>query len=164
MSGDEVKEYTPTMGDGAKSTFGRPPKYSEELLEQAHDYLMGEWKSIGDYLPSLEGLASYIGVCVKTVHNWKNDVEKKQFLHICNGVMTLQARYLINNGVMGVYAQPVTKMMLSKHGYSDKVDTNHTNDGKPFDNNPVTIDTSKLSTDQLRALREALTTDGTETG
>jgi hypothetical protein len=50
-------------------------------------------------------------------------------------------------------------MIMTKHGYSDKVDTNHLNDGKPFDNQPMSLDTSKLSTEQLKALKEALNTD-----
>lgn len=159
MSKDDVQEYNPTIGDDAKSKFGRPPKYTPEILEQAHDYLMGEWQKIGDFIPTLEGLASYIGVCAKTIHNWKKDGDKQDFLHICESVMTLQARYLINNGLMGIYSAPITKMMMVKHGYHDKIDTNHTNDGKPFDNSPVEIDVSKLDTDQLKALKEAMNTD-----
>lgn len=119
---DDVKEYDPQMGDDAKKSFGRPPKYTDDILEQAHDYLMGEWKAIGDFIPSLEGLASYIGVSVRTIHNWKTDEAKADFLHICEGVMTLQSRFLINNGLLGVYSAPITKMMMVKHGYSDKVE------------------------------------------
>jgi hypothetical protein len=33
---------------------------------------------------------------------------------------------LLNNGLDGTFNPPITKMMLSKHGYSDKIEQDHT--------------------------------------
>lgn len=134
---DDIKKYEPeykareTRGKG----FGRPPKYDDEMLEQAYDYIMGGWKETGQQVPSKVGLALYLGVVSSTVDKWElegNSGEaehenKVDFSGICKAVMDMQHQCLMNNGLTGLFVAPITKMMLTKHGYSDKVENVNTN-------------------------------------
>jgi len=55
----------------------------------------------------------------------------------------LQERKLICNGLMGDFNPAITKMMLTKHGYSDKMETDITTKGQSINTwtvNPVTTD------------------------
>jgi len=154
---DDIKKYEQVHDK--KKPFGRPPKYGDEILIQSREYLEGGWKEVGQAIPSIVGLALYLGVVSSTVNKWKTENCKQDFSDICESILDMQHSCLLNNGLTGVFVAPITKMIMTKHGYSDKVDTNHLNDGKPFDNQPMSLDTSKLSTEQLKALKEALNTD-----
>jgi len=48
-------------------------------------------------------------------------------------LMAKQERMLANGGILGDYNTAITKLLMSKHGYSDKVETAHTGpDGGPL--------------------------------
>jgi len=130
MSQDDIKKYEPTMGEGKAKGFGRPPKYNDEILEQAYEYLIGGWKEVGQVVPSKVGLALYLGVVSSTVDAWCNDENKEDFSGICKAVMDMQHSCLMNNGLTGLFTAPITKMMMTKHGYSDKVENVNTNTEK----------------------------------
>lgn len=129
MSGkDDIEKYEPVIEDKEKAKgFGRPPKYGDDILEQAYEYLTGGWKEVGQALPSKVGLALYLGVVSKTIDNWCKDDDKEDFLRICDAIMDMQHSCLLNNGLTGVFVAPITKMMMTKHGYSDKVENVNTN-------------------------------------
>lgn len=104
---------------------GRPTSYTEEMLQKAKDY--AEDCSVGDdVVPSIVGLCAYIGRSKSIVYDWIKDPEKADFSDICQEINEKQEKGLINGGLAGGFAPAVTKMMLSKHGYSDKVETDHT--------------------------------------
>ena len=105
---------------------GRPSKYTSEMLEQARGYLMGEWQAIGDAIPSLAGLACYLGLSRETVNAWSNDPAKDEFSDIANGILVMQERELVNRGLLKQFDSSITKLILGKHGYSDKVQQDHT--------------------------------------
>ena len=104
----------------------RPTKYNKDILAKANDYLI-EWESEGDMIPSVEALSGYLEVSRKTLYNWGD--EHSEFLHILEEVNRLQAKTLINNGLSGEFNSAITKLVLGKHGYSEKKElTGH--DGK----------------------------------
>lgn len=45
---------------------GRPTKYTDELLEMAEQYI-NVYKDEGDVIPSLAGLALYLGIARSTM-------------------------------------------------------------------------------------------------
>lgn len=104
---------------------GRPTDYTPELVEKAWAYVDGGWKDAGDKVPSVAGLACQIGVRRETCHVWSHD-EDKDFSNILKAIAEQQERELINNGLDGTFTAPITKMMLSKHGYSDRIESDHT--------------------------------------
>jgi len=98
----------------------RPTKYSEELLDIAKDYLKN-FRKHGDFVPSVEGLADTLDIHRDTVYDWKDKYD--EFSDIYKKVLTKQARGLINGGLSNEFNASTTKMMLTKHGYSDRIET-----------------------------------------
>ncbi len=99
----------------------RPTKYNEEVLEKAKDYIENHLEQ-GDEVPSIEGLAYYIGVGRKNLYNWAE--ENSEFLHTLDDIKSKQAKMLINGGLVGDYNASIAKLMLYNHGYSEKQDMN----------------------------------------
>lgn len=102
----------------------RPTVYSDEVLEKASDYIEN-YAEYGDAVPTVAGMACEIGVSRETLYAWAKDVEKPEFSDILMRVMENQERKLVNGGLSGGFNPAITKMMLTKHGYSDKTDIDH---------------------------------------
>ena len=112
---------------------GRPSLLDEEMLQRAKDYMLGGFKDIENVVPSAAGLACYLGVSKKTIFNWANVSEDDEnnplgveFLHTLNAIQDKQEMMLINGGLSQVFSGTITKLMLTNHGYSDKVQTDVT--------------------------------------
>jgi hypothetical protein len=101
-----------------KRKVGRPEDYCPEIVEKAWAYANGGWITAGDKVPSIAGLACEIGIHRDTCHDWAKD-HNKEFSDVLKTIAQKQERELLNNGLAGTFNPPITKMMLSKHGYSD---------------------------------------------
>jgi hypothetical protein len=119
---------------------GRPTDYSKEILEKAQEYLdscqdeevqlvklENEEKGYTSYenklrvdLPSIEGLARHLEVSRSTPYEWAK--QHPEFSDILKDIKLEQAKRLINNGLSGDYNSTITKLILTKHGYSDKTE------------------------------------------
>jgi len=99
---------------------GRPSKYTPELLNKAESYLV-EWENEDDMIPSVEGLSVFINIARSTLYKWSE--EKPEFSDILERINIKQNRELINKGLSGEFNSNITKLVLGKHGYSDKADT-----------------------------------------
>lgn len=104
---------------------GRPSEYSDEKVNLARMYLEGGWQEQGDAVPQVAGLSLAMGISRETAYQWSKDEDKRQFSDIFTRVMQLQERGLVNNGLRGDFNPAITKMMLTKHGYSDKQEIDH---------------------------------------
>lgn len=126
------------MGD---QKLGRPTEYSDEKLALGQAYLDGGWEEEGDSVPQVIGLAMAMGVGKTTIYEWAKDDGKKAFRDILTRVQQLQERKLINGGLDSSFNPAVTKMLLVKHGYSDKVEQSHTSpDGSMSPNRGKSLD------------------------
>jgi hypothetical protein len=103
---------------------GRPTVYGPELLKMARGYLTS-YKDMGDLVPSVAGLACVLGITRETCYAWARDPEKQIFSDILSELMQRQERELVNGGLGGNFNAPITKMMMTKHGYSDRVEQDH---------------------------------------
>lgn len=103
---------------------GRPTLYTDELVEKAEDYSVN-FDSYGDPVPTIAGLACELDVRRETIYAWSKDENKPEFSNIYNRIMEFQERRLVSGGLVGGFNPAVTKMMLTKHGYSDKVEQDH---------------------------------------
>ena len=115
---------------------GRPSKYNQDMLDKCNEYARGGWKK-EEPVPTIAGLAVVIGVNRKTIHEWAKEQDKEEFCNIIEGLLATQERELIKQGLSKVFDSGLTKLFLTKHGYSDKQQTDHTSsDGsmtpKPF--------------------------------
>jgi hypothetical protein len=100
---------------------GRPTKCTAELIKQAEKYRDGDWRAIGDSIPSIASLACYLGVRRETIQVWAKDAKHVKFSNIVESVLALQERELINMGLRKEFDAGMSKLLLTKHGYSDKV-------------------------------------------
>lgn len=126
---------------------GRPTDYSDDIIQKTKDYIelcRDEWEVYerpdikdGDVidtqdvrkkvkLPSVEGLAVYLDVSRDTLYEWAR--VHTEFSYTLEKVKALQAETLINKGLSGDYNSTIAKLILTKHGYTDKTDV--TSDGK----------------------------------
>lgn len=115
---------------------GRPTLLTQELLDRARTYLatcIEHYDDMGKLqveLPSIEGLALFLGVGRPTIYKWKDETGEfnEQFIDILEEVLASQAKRLLNQGIAGNYNSTISKLILGKHGYVDQKDI--TSDGK----------------------------------
>ena len=99
---------------------GRPSKLTDALIEKAAKYANSDYMTQSEVIPTIEGLAVYLDVSRSTIYNWKT--ENRDFLDILDGLMARQAKELFSNGLTGDFNPTITKLILTKHGYSDRVE------------------------------------------
>ena len=125
---------------------GRPTKYTKDITEKAEKYLSecidtteqvvtGESGKFTSYkekikvnLPTIEGLAVYLEVHRDTLYEWEK--EHDEFSDIIERLRGSQIKSLINNGLSGDYNPTIAKVLLSKHGYSEKQEIQHSGEIK----------------------------------
>ena len=98
---------------------GRPSKYNDDLLEKAEDYLVN-YRNYGDVVPSHAGLAVELDITRKTLYEWSHDPEKQAFSDILDRCNKVQERLLLSGSLLGDLNPSIAKLMLGKHGYSEK--------------------------------------------
>ena len=107
---------------------GRPTKYTPALVASAREYLDGgyldkrENENEEEVIPSVAGLAGWLGVSRQTIYEWSKDPDKSIFSDILEGILSKQERILISSGLRGTFNASIAKLALGKHGYSDKTD------------------------------------------
>ena len=111
------------------SDVGRPSVYGKDIIDKSIEYL-NRFEEKGDVYPSLAGLALHIEH-YHTVHTWMNDETKPEFCYITECILAKQEHSLANKGLSGEFNSAITKLLLSKHGYSDKSEITG-GDGKPL--------------------------------
>jgi len=103
---------------------GAPTKATEATLEKARQYL-NVWKSLGEAIPTVEGLAIYLGLHRDTLY------ARPEFSDTLLAIQQ-QAKYELQNGGLNGKFQPrFTQFMLAaNHGMVEKTATDHTTNGK----------------------------------
>ena len=117
---------------------GRPTVYSQDMVEKAKQYLATYEKD--SVIPSIAGLALYLDLSRSTVNKWANEPDKGGFSDIVGKILIEQEAKLLNSGLNGDFNSSITKLILTKHGYSDKQDMT-SSDGS--------MSPSQLTADQL---------------
>ena|SRR5690348_9535389 len=118
---------------------GRPTDCNDQILQATKQYLdscideqrqvvVGESEKFTSYkektivnLPTIEGLARHLGIHKDTVYEWEKI--HPEFSDLVNALRNEQAARLINMGLSGDYNPMVAKLILGKHGYADKTET-----------------------------------------
>ena len=101
---------------------GRPPKYHPiETLAKTREYVR-DYKTLGneEVIPTIAGLAFFLKVRRETIYAWAKEEEKHEFSNIVADLMSKQEFVLMNEGLKGNINPTLTKLALTKHGYSDK--------------------------------------------
>ena len=98
---------------------GRPSQLAETLVK-AKEYLYGGYEAVGEVIPSIAGLACYCEKGRNTIYDYGSQDE--EFSNILEGIMRLQESKLLNSGLTGAFNSTITKLILTKHGYTDKIE------------------------------------------
>lgn len=104
---------------------GRPTDYSEEVAKLALEYVSDDESS--NYLSHNHGVPSVVGLCRvinrarSTVYKWAEE-DDKEFSDILDILMDFQHLTLVSGGLKNTLNPTITKLMLTKHGYSDRQD------------------------------------------
>lgn len=118
------------------SSLGRPTLYNENTVERAQQYLSDARDSYDEVtknivvdLPSVEGLALYLGVSRDTLYEWSR--VHPDFSDTLATIKAKQRKVLIDKGLSGDYNSVIAKLVLSSnHGMSEKVETDITSKGE----------------------------------
>lgn len=109
---------------------GAKPKYNDDMLRAAVEYVHGGYLDLEQLIPSGEGLALHLGVSRKTLFNWRDRYD--EFAVVMEHMNCKQAMTCLNKGLGGQFNPVITKQVLARHGYHDKVDSDMTSAGKPI--------------------------------
>ena len=113
----------------------RPTKWTKEIEEKAYNYIR-TYEQYGHMIPSIEGLAMVLDLHRDTLYEWAKD-EKKEFSDILGKLLQAQSFWLVQNGLNNTFNSAITKLVLGKHGYHDKMDQDITTKGEAM---PTTIE------------------------
>ena len=112
----------------------RPTKWSKELEAQAYEYIK-DYQKHGHMIPSIEGLAIVLDLHRDTLYDWAKQ-DDKQFSDILGKLLNSQEFWLVQNGLNNTFNSAITKLVLGKHGYHEKMDQDITTKGEAM---PTTI-------------------------
>jgi hypothetical protein len=125
-----------------KHAGGRPTTYTPALVAKAREYLEA-YKKAGDMIPSVVGLCAYIGRAKSTLYAWRDDQTKPEFSDILKAIDEAQENALLNGGLSKDFNPIITKLVLSKHGYHDKADIDHTTNGEKIEPTRIIFEDGK---------------------
>lgn len=104
-------------------------------------------------LPSIVGLAIYLDVDKSTVYSWSDSTSDQyngEFALIVRQVHKAQEKVLLDKTLGGLYQTKVAGMLLSKHGYVEKTETDITTKGESI-NSPAIAELTQKLNDALKA-------------
>lgn len=102
---------------------GRPTNYDESVLALAREYL--ESYEHDELVPTVAGLAGHIKRSRSTIYKWEAEKLYPEFSDVLEEIKECQEKKLIKGGLSSNFNSVITKMMLTKHGYSDKQEIDH---------------------------------------
>jgi hypothetical protein len=124
-------------------SLGRPTHYSDEIERKARQYLE-IYSELGHAVPSVAGLSIYLGRRRTVLYQWAAQKDKEAFKDILDEINALQEQVALSAGLKGDYNSTIVKLLLGKHGYSDKAETQ------------ATISFESLSDEELNAKIKSL--------
>lgn len=134
---------------------GRPIEYSEKSVSEAKLYLDScvqtyvDGKLTKANIPTLSGLALWLEINRDTIYDWSD--KYPEFSDIADKCMMHQEISLIQNGLTGTFNSTIVKLLLSKHGYRDSIDTDVTSKGQSINTlDPKVIALSNKYEDELK--------------
>ena len=127
----------------------RPTKLTAALVKKADGYIQ-ETKMGGLYfgdLPMVAGLAIYLDVARDSIYEWikAKTPLARQFSDIVEKISAEQEYKLVGKGLKGEYNATIAKLLLSKHGYVERRETDVTSGGEVIGALVEFIDSGKAS-------------------
>lgn len=127
----------------------RPTKLTDATLKAAEAYVDGDWREGRRAIPMIEGLALLLDIDRETVRAWANDpvVQNKtetakhfadrkakhaKFSGIVKRLNAIQALELADGALRNKLNARTANMMLSRHGYVERKETDITTKDQPI--------------------------------
>ena len=134
---------------------GQPEKYTEKHTELAEEYLKSCKDSYNHLnklqvkLPSIEWLARHLSknglhTARSTIYNWRDSWDHKEFLDILEDILAEQAERLINSSISWEYNSNIAKLLMWKHWYTDKSESEVNMKGELRINSAKELSTEEL--------------------
>lgn len=117
---------------------GRPTEYNADIQAKAEAYAEGGYEACNDVVPSYAGLASYLRVSRQTLYNWGD--KNPEFMDTLKDIESEQEKLALSGGLRGDYNPTITKLLLANHGYSDKLQQDHTSTDGSMSPKPTIIE------------------------
>ena len=136
----DMTEQTAKRLKEGKKLGGRPSKYCPAILRNSKHYL-ANYREIGNKIPSIAGLSVYLKTTRERLHTWANDADKPEFHDILNRMKSEQEAALLDNGLDGTFNASVTKLVLSKHGYTENTANSGTSVNVTINRGSVQVET-----------------------
>lgn len=102
----------------------RPTKLTDELAQKAKKYAKDGYLAVDEVIPTIAGLAVYLGVSRSTLYEYKK--LNNEFSDTLEMILQNQERLLINRSLTGDFNATIAKLMLANHGYNDKQEVTNT--------------------------------------
>lgn len=145
---------------------GRPTTYNEQTLVTTQEYIdscndlmanMGSqdkpYFKIKVNLPTIEGLSLKLDVNKDTIYTWRK--VHPEFSDLIERLLAKQANSLLNSGLSGDYNPTISKVLLTKHGYREGVETTG-KEGLPIEHKVDITKAMELTKQYEQALKEQL--------
>lgn len=100
----------------------RPSSYTEEVAKKAKEYIE-DYEDYGHAFPSIVGLCKALNRGKSTIYDWSNPEHasyQEGFSDILEEIKETQELVAWNKGMKNEYNSNLVKLLLGKHGYSDK--------------------------------------------
>jgi hypothetical protein len=101
---------------------GRPSKCTPELLEKVRDYT-DNFEKFGDVFPSMAALSLVLNIPRESLQRWRREKatpEQEEFEFLSDMILCKQEKLLLNKGLSSEWNSAIVKLLLGKHGYSEK--------------------------------------------
>lgn len=119
--------------------FGRPTKYNQQILERTALYTT-DFEKFGDVIPSIAGLSLVLGVSRDTIHQWVKEEDKQDFSDMVKQLLAKQEQMAMCKGITGAWNATIVKLVLAKHGYTEKSEIDHSSSDKSMSPAPTRIE------------------------
>lgn len=107
---------------------GRPTNCDQETIDKALDYISDDkdrnYLSHDHAMPSIVGLCRILNRSRSTLYRWSED-ENNAFWDILASSNEFQEFVVLNGTLKGDLNAQIGKLVLGKHGYSERVDSTH---------------------------------------
>jgi len=113
----------------AKNPVGRPVTYTEAVVKVAWAYIENYKTKYKHEFPSVVGLCSVLDRSRSTLYRWADENAgeyHKEFKDVLAKLNETQELVLLNNGINRTFNSNICKLVLGKHGYHEKLDTDQT--------------------------------------
>lgn len=111
---------------------GRPTSYTKEIIDLSLSYVSNDetinYKSHNHAIPSIVGLCRIINRARSTLYEWAKDTDN-EFSDILPQLNEFQEFSALDGTLKGDLNAHIGKLVLGKHGYSDKTATEHSGPG-----------------------------------